>query len=132
VIEISDPVGIAFWPPDVHHVRRIVRDGKAYNEGFVFGGDNWKPFQIPYRSLVPKRQECNNLMTPTAVSSSHIAYGAIRLEWTFMILGQSLGSAASLCIDQNIPVQDLNYQDLKKRLEEGDQVLYLVRKETAL
>jgi len=131
VIEISDPVGIAFWPPDVHHVRRIVRDGKVYNEGFVFGGDNWKPFQIPYRSLVPKKQECINLMTPTCVSSSHIAYGAIRLEWTFMILGQSSGSAASLCIDQNIPVQDLDYQDLKKRLVEGDQILYAFKQDAS-
>lgn len=124
-IKIYDPVGIAFWPPDVHHVRRIVRDGKAYNEGFVFGGENWQPFQIPYQSLVPKRSECSNLMTPTCVSSSHIAFGAIRLEWTFMILGQSLGSAASLCIDRNIPVQDLDYQDLKEKLVAGNQVLFI-------
>jgi hypothetical protein len=122
-ITINDPVGIAFWPPDVHHVRRIVKDGRAYNEGFVFGGNNWKPFQIPYRSLIPKRKECINLMTPTCISSSHIAFGAIRLEWTFMILGQSLGVAAGLCVDKNIPVQDLDYQELKEKLMAGNQVL---------
>jgi hypothetical protein len=125
VIEIVDPVGIAYWPPDVHHVRRIVKDGKAYNEGFVFGGDNWKPFQIPYQSLIPKRNQCINLMTPTCVSSSHIAFGAIRLEWTFMILGQSLGSAASLCVDKNIPVQDLEYRELKEKLITENQILFV-------
>jgi len=122
-IQITDPVGIAYWPPDVHHVRRIVRDGKAYNEGFVFGGDNWKPFQIPYRSLIPKKAECSNLMTPTCPSSSHIAFGAIRLEWTFMILGQSLGTAAGLCVDKNIAVQDLGYSELSKALLRRNQIL---------
>lgn len=124
-ITIKDPAGIAYWPPDVHHVRRIVRDGKAYNEGFVFGGDNWRPFEIPYRSLVPKKSECRNIMTPTCLSSSHIAYGAIRLEWTFMILGQSLGIAADLCLKKNIDVQELPYTLLKNKLLENHQVISL-------
>jgi len=122
-IHVADPVGIAYWPPDVHHVRRIVKDGKAYNEGFVFGGDNWKPFQIAYRSLVPKKEECINLMTPTCPSSSHIAFGAIRLEWTFMILGQSLGTAASHCIDNNIAAQDLDYKELRSSLLRDNQII---------
>lgn len=121
---IPDPMGVAYWPPDVHHVRRIIKDGKVYNEGFVFGGNDWKPFAIPYRSLVPKRSECTNLMTPTCPSSSHIAYGAIRLEWTFMILGQSVGAAAGLFIDQQIDdVQDLPYAELKSILEQEGQLL---------
>lgn len=122
---IEDPVGIAYWPPDVHHVRRIVRDGKAYNEGFVFGGDDWKPFQIPYRSLMPKKSECTNILTPTCISSSHIAYGAIRLEWTFMILGESAAIAADICLDENIDVQDLPFELLKQRLSESGQILEL-------
>jgi hypothetical protein len=125
LIVIEDPAGIAYWPPDVHHVRRIVRDGKAYNEGFVFGGDNWKPFQIPYRSLVPKRSECRNILTPTCLSSSHIAYGALRLEWTFMILGQTTGIAADICLDDNIDVQDLPYEVLKYRLIKNGQIIEL-------
>ncbi len=116
-IFIEDPVAIAFWPPDVHHVRRIVRDGKAYNEGFVFGGDNWKPFPIPYRSLVPRESECSNLLTPTCLSASHIAYGAIRLEWTFMLLGEAVGIAADLCLETKTDVQKLPYSALKERLE---------------
>lgn len=126
IINIEDPVGIAYWPPDVHHVRRIIKDGKAYNEGFVFGGDNWKPFQIPYRSLVPKKTECTNIMTPTCPSSSHIAFGAIRLEWTFMVLGQSLGIAADLCLKENISVQDLPYELLKDELIKNKQIIQLI------
>src|SRR5690606_14040613 len=83
-IPVRDPVATAFWPPDVHSVRRLIKNGKAYNEGFVFGGNWWKPFGISYRALVPRRSECRNIITPTCPSSSHIAYGAIRIEFTFM------------------------------------------------
>jgi len=125
LIEVNDPVGVAYWPPDVHHVRRIIKDGAVYNEGFVFGGSDWKPFSISYRALVPPRQECTNLLTPTCPSSSHIAYGAIRLEWTFMVLGQSVGCAASLCLDQGEPVQNLDYKMLNLKLINNGQVLKL-------
>jgi hypothetical protein len=120
---VSDPVAIAYWPPDTHHVRRIVRDGAAYNEGFVFGGNDWGPFGISYRALVPKPAEATNLLTPTCPSSTHVAYGAIRLEWTFMILGQAVGDAASLAIDDRVPVQKVDYTRLKTRLLADKQVL---------
>jgi hypothetical protein len=122
-IKVAEPAGIAFWPPDVHHVRRIIKNGKVYNEGFVFGGDNWKPFQISYRSMIPKENECINLITPTCLSSSHIGYGAIRLEWTFMILGQSAAIAANLSIEENVPVQDIDLNSLNERLLNAGQVL---------
>ena len=98
VMSVADPVAVSYWPPDTHHVRRIVRDGKVYNEGFVFGGEDWAPFGISYQALVPKKSECINLITPTCLSSTHVAYGAIRLEWTFMVLGQSAGAATVLAI----------------------------------
>lgn len=120
---VPDPVGVAYWPPDTHHVRRIVQQGQAYNEGFVFGGDDWAPFGISYRALVPKANECTNLITPTCLSSSHVAYGAIRLEWTFMVLGQSAATAAALAIDQGVAVQAVPYGKLKKRLRQDGQVL---------
>jgi hypothetical protein len=123
LIPVPDPVGVAFWPPDVHHVRRIVREGQVYNEGFVFGGNDWKPFAIPYRSLVPPKTACTNLLTPTCLSSSHMAYGAIRLEWTFMLLGQATGLAASLCLDQAVAVQDLPYPILETALLREAQIL---------
>lgn len=122
---VEDPVGVAFWPPDIHHVRRMVRDGYAYNEGFVFGGSDWSPFGISYKAIIPTKTECVNLLTPTCPSSSHIAYGAIRLEWTFMVLGQSAGTAAVLAIQDNKPVQMLNYEKLKHQLLKDQQVLQL-------
>lgn len=122
---VSDPIGMAYWPTDVHSVRRIVKDGYAYNEGFVFGGDYWQPLPISYRSLVPKASQCTNLITPTCPSSSHIAYGAIRLEWTFMILGQSAGTAVALALDNKTTIQKVNYPQLKAKLLEGKQVLGL-------
>jgi len=119
----EDPVAIAYWPPDVHSVRRIIRNGYTYNEGFVFGGDNWRPFGIAYRSLVPKKDECINIITPTCLSSSHIAYGAIRIEFTFMALGQAAGTAAVLSLEAGRPVQDIRYMALKRRLLKDRQVI---------
>lgn len=119
----ADPVAVAFWPPDTHHVRRIVRDGAAYNEGFVFDGEDWGPFGISYRAMVPRSGEATNLITPTCVSSSHVAYGAIRIEWTFMALGQSAAHAADLAIQNELDVQDVSYADLRPRLLQAGQVL---------
>ena len=120
---ISDPVAIAWWPADTHHARRIVRDGYAYNEGFVFGGDDWRPFGISWRALVPRRKECTNLITPTCPSSSYVAYGAIRILPTFMILGQSAGCMAAMAVDSRSPVQELDYPSFRKKLIKDKQIL---------
>ena len=120
---VADPVAVAFWPTDVHSVRRIVKEGYAYNEGFVFGGDYWQPLPISYRALVPKVNECTNLITPTCPSSSHIAYGAIRIEFTFMSLGQACGIAAVLAINQNLPIQKVDYKKLKTKLLEDNAII---------
>ncbi|QNL51673.1 FAD-dependent oxidoreductase [Olivibacter sp. SDN3] len=124
-IAVEDPVALAYWPADVHSVRRIVRNGKAYNEGFVFGGEWWKPLGIAYRALVPKKKECTNLIAPTCPSSSHIAYGAIRIEFTFMALGQAAATAASLAIDGGFDVQEVPYNKLQGILLKQGQVLQL-------
>lgn len=119
-VPVKDPVAVAFWPMDVHSVRRIVKDGYAYNEGFVFGGDYWKPFGVSYRAMVPKKSECENLLTPTCLSSSHIAYGAMRNEYNYMEQGQACGIAAALAIKSNQAVQAVSYKKLKRfLLKEG-------------
>lgn len=117
---VEDGVAVAYWPPDVHHVRRIVKDGAAYNEGFVFGGQDWGPFSIPYRALTPRRSEAVNLLAGSCPSSSHVAYGAVRLEWTFMALGQAAGAAAALA---DGAVQDVPYSKLRKVLVEAGAVV---------
>lgn len=120
---VTDAVALAFWPPDVHHVRRIVKEGVAYNEGFVFGGDAWRPLPISYRALLPQATSCTNLLTPTCVSSSHVAYGAIRIEWTFMVLGQSAALMADQAISRQIPLQSLDYGELKDKIAEAGIVI---------
>jgi hypothetical protein len=115
-IPVEDPVAVAFWPTDVHSVRRIVKEGYAYNEGFVFGGNYWQPFGISYRAIIPKLKECTNLLTPTCPSSSHIAYGAIRIEFAFMALGQASGIAAVIAIDNKTTIQKVEYSKLKSEL----------------
>lgn len=72
------PVAIAYWPTDTHCARRVVRDGLAYNEGFIFKDKHhWRPFGISYRALVPRRTEAINVLTPTCPSSSHVGYGML-------------------------------------------------------
>ena len=122
VIE-PDPVAVAFWPPDTHHVRRIVRDRAAYNEGFVFGGEDWGPFGVSWRALLPRRKEAVNVLTPTAVSSSHVAYGAIRIELTFMGLGEAAGVGAAMAAEGGVAVQDVPYLELRSRLEKRGAVV---------
>lgn len=74
--EVSDPVAVAFWPTDTHSVRRILRDGRVHNEGFIFkDGHRWRPFGIAYRALLPRREEATNLVSVTCPSASHVGYG---------------------------------------------------------
>ncbi|MEM1327863.1 MAG: FAD-dependent oxidoreductase [Bacteroidota bacterium] len=121
--QVEDPIAVAWWPPDTHHARRIVRDGYAYNEGFVFDRYDWRPFGISYRALVPKKEECTNLITPTCLSSSYVGYGAIRIVPTFMMLGQSAGTAAAMALKEKKAVQYVDYQILRKQLLEDQLIL---------
>ena len=81
------------------------------------------PYEIAYGSLVPKRGQADNLLVPVCVSSSHIAFGSIRMEPVFMILGQSAATAAVMAIDAGIAVQDVPYAKLRERLLKDGQVL---------
>lgn len=119
--KVDDSIGLASYQMDSHHCRRIVLDGRAVNEGDV--QIPISPYPISYRSIRPKEEECTNLLVPVCVSSSHIAYGSIRMEPVFMILGQSAAIAASLSIKQNRNLQKIDYAELKKALLEQDQVV---------
>jgi hypothetical protein len=92
------------------------------NEGDVeIGG--FPPYPIDYRSMTPRKAECDNLLVPVCLSASHIAFGSIRMEPVFMVLGQSAATAAMQAIDADTAVQDLKFVDLKKRLLADGQVL---------
>jgi hypothetical protein len=119
----SDSIGLAAYTMDSHHVQRYVdASGHVRNEGDVQVG-GFPPYPISYLSLVPRREECTNLLVPVCLSSSHIAFGSIRMEPVFMVLGQSAGTAACLSIDANSAVQDLRYLELSERLSADGQVL---------
>jgi hypothetical protein len=118
-----EPVGMGSYTLDSHNVQRYVTpEGHVQNEGDV-GVRTPRPYQISYGSLVPKRGECTNLLVPVCVSSSHIAFGSIRMEPVFMILGQSAAAAAALAIDDDIAVQEVEYAELRQRLLAAGQVL---------
>ena len=117
----EDAVGLGAYNMDSHNCRRIVRDGIAHNEGDVQVGV--KPYPISYRSIVPKQADCENLFVPICLSATHIAYGSIRMEPVFMILGESSATAASMAIDAKLPVQKIDYAKLREQLAKDGQVL---------
>jgi hypothetical protein len=117
-----DPVGMGSYTMDSHNVQRYVTaEGFVQNEGDI--GVPTGEYQIAYGSLVPKLGQCTNLVVPVCVSSSHIAYGSIRMEPVFMILGQSAATIAAMAIDQKLGVQELEYERLRNRLISDGQVL---------
>lgn len=121
-VVVSDSVGMGSYNMDSHHIQYVVKDGEVRAEGDFFSGTS--PYAISYRSIVPKANECTNLLVPVCISASHAAYGSIRMEPVFMVLGQSAATAACLAIDEEVIVQDVNYNRLKERLTADKQVLY--------
>jgi hypothetical protein len=120
---VNDAVGLAAYGMDSHHVQRYVTsDGFVKNEGNVEAHVKG-PYPISYGAIVPKEKECKNLLVPVCLSATHIAFGSIRMEPVFMVLGQSAAIAASMAIDRNIPVQDLKYDELQRMLLEYKQRL---------
>ncbi len=128
---VPDSVGLAAYAMDSHFCQRVVVEENGVttvrNEG-GFGHACPKPYPVSYRSIIPKREECENLLVPLCLSSSHVAYGSIRMEPVFLILGQSAGTAAALAIDGGIALQDLDYGKLKAKLEAAGQLLAYVEK----
>lgn len=118
-----DSVGLAAYNMDSHNCQRIVKNERAENEGDV-QVPPMKPYPISYRALIPKASECENLFVPVCLSASHIAYGSIRMEPVFMIMGQSAATAACMAIDDKVPVQKVSYQKLRERLLADKQVLH--------
>ncbi len=119
----QDAIGMGAYGMDSHNIQRYVTaDGFVKNEGNVEARVQ-APYPISYLSIVPQQNECTNLLVPVCLSASHIAFGSIRMEPVFMVLGQSAATAASLAIDRDIPVQEAPYEQLRPLLVEGKQVL---------
>ncbi len=118
-----DSVGMGSYTIDSHNTQRyITPEGYVQNEGDI-GVSTKGPYEIAYGALVPKKGQADNLFAPVACSATHIAYGSIRMEPVFMILGQSAATAAAMAIDAKIAVQDVPYAQLKERLLADGQIL---------
>lgn len=118
-----EPVGMGSYTIDSHNVQRyITPDGYVQNEGDIGVGTKG-PYSIAFGALLPKREQCENLVVPVCVSSSHIAFGSIRMEPVFMILGQSAATAAALALERKCSVQELPYPVLRERLLADKQIL---------
>ncbi len=129
--EKPDPIVVSSFPIDSHDCQRVaLNDGGVINEGTIFPvrmkrRRHGYPYHIPYRAILPRPDECDNLLVPVALSCTHVAFSSVRVEPTWMILGQSAGIAAALAADEDVPVQKLPYAQLRRELLAQGQVLDL-------
>ena len=118
-----DPVGLGSFGMDSHNVQIFVDEqGHAQGEGTIWRVPP-KPYGISYRSIIPRRGECENLLSPVCLAATHVAHGSIRMEPVFMTLGQSAAIAAGAALDAKVRLQDLPYPLLRERLVAAKQVL---------
>ena len=120
---VDKSIGMGSYTMDSHNIQRyITPDGHVQNEGDI-GVRPEHPYKIDLGAIMPKKEECTNLLVPVAVSSSHIAFGSIRMEPVFMILGQSAGTVAGLAIDSGMDVQAVPYEEIRSQLISDGQIL---------
>lgn len=120
---VNDPVGMGSYTLDSHNTQRYVKaDGTVQNEGDI-GVEIPTPYRISYRSIIPQQADCENLLVPVCLSCTHIAYGSVRMEPVFMILGQSAATAAAQAIDSKKALQQISYERLKAQLLKDKQRL---------
>ena len=120
----ADAVGLGWrttWTRTTSQ-RYVTADGHVRNEGDVEVA-RVGPYVVSYRAIGPRPAQCPNLLVPVCLSASHIAYGSIRMEPVFMILGQSAATAAVHALQEGRPVQEIDYAKLRARLERDGQVL---------
>jgi hypothetical protein len=126
----DDPIAVSSFPIDSHDCRRIALPDGVINEGTIMpvripGRRHGYAYHVPYRAITPAASECTNLLVPVALSATHVAYSSIRVEPTWMTIGQSAGIAAALAAKAGVSVQALDYAQLRARLLAQRQVLDL-------
>ncbi len=124
LVVAPDSVGMGAYAMDSHHTQRFNHNGSVKNEGGVYEIPP-APYPISYRSLIPKVGECENLLVPWCLSTSHMAFGSARMEPVFMTLSQSAATAAVMAINDGTSVQQVPYDKLASVLRADGQVLSL-------
>jgi hypothetical protein len=124
---VLDPIGMGSYTMDSHNTQRyITPEGFVQNEGDI-GVSPGGPYKISLGAILPRKEECTNLLVPVAVSSSHIAFGSIRMEPVFLILGQSAGTVAAMAIAEETGIHELSYNAIRKQLLQDGQILEHIR-----
>ena len=126
----DDPIAVSSFPIDSHDCRRLALPDGVINEGTIFpvrmpGRRHGYAYHVPYRAITPSASECSNLLVPVALSATHVAYSSVRVEPTWMAIGQSAGVAAALAAKAGVTVQALDYPTLRSRLHAQKVVLDL-------
>lgn len=122
--KVKTPICLGYYKVDIYPNRLVVlNDGTLAQEGDVFQLVSPGPYQIPYGAIIPKKNECENLLVPLCMSASHIAYSSIRMEATYMVMGESAGVAASLALKANRSVQEIDRKELTRKLKQYGQIL---------
>ena len=126
----EDSIGVGSFPIDSHDCQRVAtKAGGWVNEGTIMPkrlpAGHGHPHQLPYRSITPREEECANLLVPVCLSATHVAFSSVRVEPTWMVLGQSAGIAAAMAAETDVAVQRLSYKELRERLIAAGQVLDL-------
>jgi hypothetical protein len=123
-VDAAHSVGIGSYALDSHVVSRVVDEqGRVRNEGSLMVTQSIRPYPISYDALVPRADECRNLLVPVCLSATHVAYTSIRMEPVYMVLGQSAGAAAALALNGDVGVQDVPYPRLRELLLQAGQLL---------
>jgi hypothetical protein len=122
--EKPDSIAMGSYMMDCHPVHRLLMPNGDYaSEGYMGGNNRILPYEIPYRSLIPKREQCENLLVPVCMSASHVAWSSIRMEPQFMLMGHAAGVAAAMAARDGKAVQDVSTEALRATLAKEGQVL---------
>ena len=120
-VEVPDPIAQASFGMDSHLVHIFINEeGYVHREGVTWRVPP-KPYDISYRSIVPKKGEVENLFVPVCLSATHVAHGSIRMEPQFMMLGQAAALASTLAIDEKISVQEVNHARLSELIKKQNE-----------
>lgn len=110
---INDSIGLAYYAVDIYPPRLIAHQGKVASEGELFVRVSPGPYQIPYRAIIPKKDKCTNLLVPVCMSASHIAMSSIRMESSYVVMGEAAGIAASHAVKSGGTVQEVDVKAVR-------------------
>ena len=121
-IPLKESIGVGTYKFDCHTVsRELSKNGDLISEGRFYEPD--KPYTISYKVLLPRIQQCDNLLVSSCISATHVAYSTIRMEPVYLLLGQAAGTLAVIAINQKTAIQYVSYSSIKQQLIKDKQIL---------